>query len=245
MPLDQDHLEALPGIGRSTAGAILAIAGGQRGVILDGNVKRVLCRVFAVKGWPGKSGVARQLWALADECTPERRVADYTQAIMDLGATLCRRGRPDCERCPLISGCQARALDQVSAFPESRPRKPLPVREACMLILENDQQEILLERQPSPGIWGGLWSLPRYETQAEALSMLACQFPDYVPGRELDGFSHRFTHFQLDIQPVHVRVKNHSNAVMEAGQRVWYKTGFELPGGLPKPVSQLLQTLKD
>jgi A/G-specific adenine glycosylase len=114
-----------------------------------------------------------------------------------------------------------------------------------MLILENDQQEILLERQPSPGIWGGLWSLPRYETVTEAHAMLDCQFPSYEPGLELQGFSHRFTHFQLDIQPVHVRVKNPSKAVMEADQRVWYKTGFKLPGGLPKPVSQLLQALND
>jgi len=141
-----DEVLSLPGVGRSTAGAILALACRQRHAILDGNVKRVLARFHAVEGWPGKASVLRRLWELAEQHTPEGQVAEYTQAMMDLGATLCTRGTPECGRCPLSDDCQARQTDRQRDLPSPRPRKALPVRRARLLLLYNDRHEVLLER---------------------------------------------------------------------------------------------------
>ncbi len=158
-----DTLEAvmaLPGVGRSTAGAILALACAQRHPILDGNVKRVLARFHAVDGWPGQATVQKRLWQLAEMYTPHARVAHYTQAIMDLGATLCTRGRPDCGQCPVRSGCAAHGSSRQADYPAPRPARILPVRTVTMLLLGNQASELLLERRPPTGIWGGLWSFP-------------------------------------------------------------------------------------
>ena len=122
-PEDIEVVMRLPGIGRSTAGAVLSLACGQRHAILDGNVKRVLARFHAVEGWPGKTAVLEQLWALAEAATPQRDVAAYNQAMMDLGATLCRRGTPECPSCPLQSDCRACKLGRQSEFPAPRPRR--------------------------------------------------------------------------------------------------------------------------
>jgi A/G-specific adenine glycosylase len=245
MPLAQEALEGLPGIGRSTAGAIRALSGGQRGIILDGNVKRVLARYQAVEGWPGRAAVSQKLWRLAEQYTPTQRVADYTQAMMDLGATLCTRSRPGCASCPLGSTCLAYAEGKPTAYPGSKPRKPVPERSVYMLMLENDQQEMLLEKRPPHGVWGGLWSLPEASsmTEARALAERLSTGQIEILG-QLDPLLHRFTHFQLNIHPLRFRAKNPAKAVMEDERWVWYKAGSRVLTGLPAPVNRLLNELQ-
>ena len=170
LPETIDALQALPGIGRSTAGAILSLALGQRHPILDGNVKRVLARHAAVAGWPGKAAVQRTLWELAEARTPRRRVADYNQAMMDLGATLCTRARPACERCPVAADCRAREQGLQTDYPGPRPRRELPERQVQMLLVRDPQGRVLLERRPPQGVWGGLWCLPELATEADPLA---------------------------------------------------------------------------
>ena len=159
MPLTVDALVSLPGIGRSTAGAIVSICSGRRAAILDGNVKRVLARHFAIEGWPGSTAAVKSLWAKAEELTPVDRVADYTQAIMDLGATVCTRATPACEQCPMHGTCIALATNRIAELPGRKPKKDLLVRQTTMLIIESGNS-VLLEQRPPAGLWGGLWSLP-------------------------------------------------------------------------------------
>ena len=170
LPVTLDALMALPGIGRSTAAAILALSRGERHAILDGNVRRVLCRYHAIEGWPGASGVARRLWSIAEAHTPDDDVADYTQAIMDLGATVCTRSRPRCDDCPLNGDCLALAEGRETELPHPKPRKTTPLRETVFVIVRDPRARVLLERRPPAGIWGGLWSFPEVEPQQDAAS---------------------------------------------------------------------------
>ncbi len=251
LPLEQQALEALPGIGRSTAAAILALAAGRRAAILDGNVKRVLARYHAVPGWPGQAEVNRRLWALAERHTPARGIAAYTQAIMDLGAMVCTRSRPVCDACPVAARCRARATDAVHRYPHPRPRRTLPLRHTTVLILQNDRHEILLERRPPSGIWGGLWSLPEYAAPGTASGdegdiaawcreILGCEV-------EIQGMRppmrHTFTHFHLDIRPLQARVLRCVSSVMEAERRVWYNARQIQRQALAAPIRRLLQSL--
>lgn len=242
-PCGQVELESLPGIGRSTAGAIRAIACDQQAAILDGNVKRVLARVHAVSGWPGKAAVQKELWTLAEQHTPASRIADYTQAIMDLGATLCRRSKPDCPTCPLDQQCSANQQGNPEAYPGSKPRKVKPVRICHMLMLRNASGGILLERRPNSGIWGGLWSLPELN-QADLLEHYLEQNYQLKINNHamLQPRQHQFTHFTLQFTPILVEVENVPNRVKEmaSNARVWYKAGQALPGGLPAPIATLL-----
>ena len=162
-------VQALPGIGRSTAGAILSLSRGAPHAILDGNVKRVLARYHAVDGWPGKAAVARRLWQLAEFALPGERAGAYNQAMMDLGATLCTRARPRCGACPVQAGCAAFATQSPERYPGRRDRQPLPVRETCMLVLRDSRQAVLLERRPESGRWGSLWSFPEFADRDLAL----------------------------------------------------------------------------
>lgn len=233
---------ALPGIGRSTAGAILALASGQRHPILDGNVKRVLARYHAIAGWPGKADVLKILWAHSESYTPAVQVAAYTQAIMDLGATVCTRGQPACAECPLAADCQARLSGQQAAYPAPRPKKALPLRTVTMLLLCNARGEILLEKRPPAGIWGGLWSLPELADAADAGAIW--QQTTGIIYRQLDTWPvqrHTFTHFQLEITPLLAAVVHESGRVMEGTDRVWYNTSQSSERGLAAPVKQLLQ----
>jgi A/G-specific adenine glycosylase len=233
---------ALPGIGRSTAGAILALASGQRHPILDGNVKRVLARYHAIAGWPGKADVLKILWAHSESYTPAVQVAAYTQAIMDLGATVCTRGQPACAECPLAADCQARLSGQQAAYPAPRPKKALPLRTVTMLLLCNARGEILLEKRPPAGIWGGLWSLPELADAADAGAIW--QQATGITYRQLDTWPvqlHTFTHFQLEITPLLAAVVHESGRVMEGTDRVWYNTSQSNERGLAAPVKQLLQ----
>jgi len=247
IPDDPATLQSLPGIGRSTAAAILALSTNQRHTILDGNVKRVLCRYHAVPGWPGQTVVSKHLWTLAEQHTPARRVADYTQAIMDLGATLCTRGKPRCADCPLGSDCQARQQDRVSDYPQPRPRRTLPHRSVAMLILHDQTSgSVLLEKRPPTGIWGGLWSLPEYPCASydEQLLRQWCreQFLCEVNIQEhWPLLKHRFTHFQLNIQPLLIRCDGPPTAVMEDDQRLWYNVHQIHRQALATPARRLLE----
>lgn len=241
-PRQLQAVMALPGIGRSTAGAILAQAFGQRHAIVDGNVRRVLCRYHAVQGWPGRSDVNNQLWQLSEHHLPQQRLADYTQAIMDLGATVCTRARPACAHCPLSAGCQALAQQRVSQLPTPRPRKPRPIREVRLLMIENMQGELLLERRPPSGIWGGLWSLPELPEQADPVAYCRSQLAvEASVNKPLPELQHALTHFQMHIKPLHMLARQ-PTAVLESDGLLWYNPQHT-PPGLPRPVQKLLQSI--
>jgi len=240
-PEDHAALCALPGIGRSTAGAILAQAFGQRHPILDGNVKRVLARLHAVPGWPGEPAVERQLWTLAERYTPATRVGDYTQAIMDLGATVCRRARPACSICPVSGACAAHALGRETEFPTPRPRRARPLRRARMLLLRDATGAVLLERRPPHGIWGGLWCPP--ELGGESADEWATRvLGTYIePAPPLAPVRHGFTHFELEIEPVPARIAAPPSGAMEPGRWVWYNARSPAKLGLAAIVSRLIE----
>ena len=236
----------LPGIGRSTAGAILSLACGQYYPILDGNVKRVLTRYHAVAGWPGQSQVQKHLWTLAELYTPVQQTAAYTQAIMDLGATLCTRSRPRCDVCPVNSGCAAHAAGRETDFPSPRPKKNLPVRSVCMLMLCNEAGEVLLEHRPPTGIWGGLWSFPEFpaadELAGECVESLGIEITEPEVWQTV---RHTFSHFHLDITPVFARASDYPLSVMEDPRRLWYNRTEDDERGLAAPVEKLLQRLSE
>lgn len=246
MPLTFEELSALPGIGRSTAGAILALSTGQRQPILDGNVKRVLTRFHAVEGWPGRAAVANRLWALAGRYTPVARVAEYTQAMMDLGALLCTRTRPRCGACPLADGCQAHREGRQSAFPEPAPRRVLPVRHTRMLLLTRAGREILLEQRLPVGLWGGLWGFPECPPDADIVTWCRAKLGmDVTDVQPWTVIRHSFSHFHLDIEPVRATVGNRGDAVMEGDRFVWYNTREPDARGLAAPVQRLLAILQN
>jgi A/G-specific adenine glycosylase len=237
-----DQLSALPGIGRSTAAAIAAFAFGQRAAILDGNVKRVLCRCFGIEGFPGSSAVEKRLWALAQELMPARNGATYNQAQMDLGATVCARGTPLCEACPLADICIARATGRVADLPAPKPRRALPQREATLLVLR-DADRVLLETRPPTGIWGGLQSLPELPQGAEAAAWaeqhFACRVIAVSSAPTLD---HGFSHFRLQIVPLVLDVRPRP-AAMEPGMG-WLPLDRLGEAALPAPVRRILAGLQ-
>jgi A/G-specific adenine glycosylase len=241
-PDDFEQLMALPGIGRSTAGAILAQALDQRHAILDGNVKRVLCRYHAVDGWAGTTTVQKQLWQFAEQHTPDKRTADYTQAMMDLGATLCTRASPQCTQCPLQTDCEANITDQVRQYPLPRPRKKLPVKAARLLILTDAASgSILLEKRPPTGIWGGLWSLPEAEVDEQVEQLCHQRWGLKVLSNEdCDPFRHTFSHYHLDITPCRVQVQLNETGVKESGETVWCPSEDATKRALSAPVSRII-----
>ncbi|WP_290637877.1 A/G-specific adenine glycosylase [Aquisalimonas sp.] len=241
MPERIEEWEALPGVGRSTAGAILSLSMGQRHAILDGNVKRVLARYGAVPGWPGRTAVARELWAVAETLTPEARCADYNQAMMDLGATVCTRRNPACLLCPVSQGCRARAQGEEEAYPEPKPSKRLPVRQTRMLLIESDQGVLLLRRPPA-GIWGGLWSFPECPVDVDPVVHCSAELGITVDAPEAwSAFRHTFSHYHLDIEPVHARLAGSAGRVMTGAEAVWYNEHSPLGRGVAAPVHRLLQ----
>ncbi|RTE67055.1 adenine DNA glycosylase [Amphritea opalescens] len=244
-PDSVDALEQLPGIGRSTAGAILSISTGKRAAILDGNVKRVLARYYAIEGWPGTTENMKQLWQFAEQNTPHQRVADYTQAMMDMGATLCTRSKPACLLCPLTSGCQARQQGSENELPASKPKKAIPVKQTLMLLIENDTGQILLRQRPPTGIWGGLWSLPETSDLRDAEHETGLPV-DADSATALTPIRHTFSHFHLDITPVHIELRDNdlTNSVMEQPATLWYNLRQPQKIGLAAPVKKLLGKLK-
>ncbi len=240
-PKNTEQLIALPGIGRSTAGAIGSISMGLASSILDGNVKRVLARFHAIEGWPGAKKVMDDMWLVADRYTPAERTGDYTQAMMDLGATLCSRSKPKCEICPLVAQCEAYDLNRVKDFPFSKPKKDKPVKSTRMIIIEHEG-EILLRQQPSSGLWGGLWIFPQQDLLDDVLAhpqLQNCQVKSVQPS---DAFRHTFSHYHLDIHPVRVTLKKKIDQVGEASI-LWYNLKQPASVGLAAPVKKLLEAL--
>lgn len=240
-PRQMDEVVALPGIGRSTAGAILVFAFGHHHPILDSNVKRVLARWYALSGWVGLRAVESRLWQHAWRNTPGEGVEYYTQGIMDLGATLCLRRRPLCNRCPVGWRCRARLTGSQGEFPWPKPRQHRPVRTITALMIHNPGGELLLERRPPSGIWGGLWSLP--ESGADGDSRWEGVLE--TPGVEVKGpwppIRHAFSHFSLVITPLPVHLESWPEFVEAGREWVWYRQGEELPGGVAAPVLKLLK----
>jgi A/G-specific adenine glycosylase len=238
-----EDVMALPGVGRSTAGAILSLATGQRHAILDGNVKRVLARYEAIAGWPGKTPVANDLWIAAELHTPETRISEYTQAIMDLGATLCTRSNPACGRCPVSDGCEALRTDRIEDYPGRKQKTVKPLRTTTMIMASVNGQ-VYLERRPEAGIWGGLWSLPELGEESiddwcdKELGSAVTELLSW------EVLRHSFSHYDLDIQPLVVRIESHAGKVADAGVRTWYRLDDVPPGGLAAPVMKLINQLK-
>jgi A/G-specific adenine glycosylase len=244
LPADFAALSALPGIGRSTAGAILAQAWGQRWPILDGNVKRVLARYHGVHGYPGQAAIERQLWQYAQTHTPTTRVADYTQAIMDLGATVCLRAQPQCTECPLAADCIARRDDLTAQLPTRKPAKASPTRNTCMLVLRDRRRRVLLERRGAQGVWSGLWSLPEASDVASAWR-LARHHAQVADAQALGAFTHVFTHYRLHIAPLLFDGASARQGVADNPHLHWYAADELLTLGLPAPVRRLLLQIND
>jgi len=244
LPHDLDQLMLLPGIGRSTAGAILSLAFDRNAVILDGNVKRVLCRAFRVPGWSGNAAVQKKLWSLAQQQTPEVDCAKYNQAMMDLGATLCGRSKPDCQRCPLQQNCEAYAHNEQGLYPQSRPKKQRPERHTWMLV-HRFGNEVLLQKRPPTGIWGGLWSLPELDS-LEGLSDwqldnlgVAVDLADLESNR----LRHQFSHFDLFISTVTIDMPQPFSklaCVYESDTFICLPLERLAEYGMPAPVARLL-----
>ena len=237
-------LTALPGVGRSTAGAILALGFGIRAPILDGNVKRVLARYHAIDGWPGKTDVARRLWEASDAVTPAaERVVDYTQAIMDLGATLCTRSKPLCPVCPQRVHCLAHQRGRELDYPGKKARTTKPRRATTMLLAEHDGA-VLLARRDSTGLWGGLWSLPEIDSAA-SVERWATELGARITGTEAWApLQHAFSHYELTIHPLRVQLNTKPLAVAEHDRTLWYKLDAPADVGLAAPVARLLGELR-
>jgi A/G-specific adenine glycosylase len=236
-----EAIVALPGIGRSTAAAIAVFAFGQRHAILDGNVKRVLCRCFGIDGWPGLATVEQRLWTLAESLLPEARLIAYTQGLMDLGATVCRRSRPTCPACPFSDDCLARSQGRQAELPAARARKVLPEKSRRMLVLLHAGC-VLLEKRPPSGIWGGLWSLPEGDP-AEAVETLVWRLGlSAGAGVDLAELTHAFSHYRLRILPSLFNVERIPPGVASPAQ-VWLPLADLPKAALPSPVRRLLQAL--
>jgi len=237
-PRDPADIAKLPGIGRSTAHAIAVFCFGARQAILDGNVKRVLCRCFGIDGFPGTPPVERRLWELATELLPQTDLGIYIQAQMDLGATVCTRGKPRCAECPLAQVCIARRDGRVAALPQAKPRRALPERETTVLLLMHAGR-ILLEERPAAGIWGGLWSLPELTTRGELERRVAQLGASAGAVRELPPLIHVFTHFRLTLRPLQIAAEP-VPGVAERGQQ-WLTAAQMKSAPLPAPIRKLLQ----
>ena len=244
LPRDFDALLALPGIGRSTAGAILAQAWGERFAILDGNVKRVLCRYHGIDGWPGQSRIEQQLWQIAQAQLPSARLADYTQAQMDFGATLCTRHAPACVLCPLQTGCTALREGRVDVLPTPKPGKPLPERRALVLLLRDAMGRVLLQRRVPVGVWAALWSLPQTDDHTKARDWFdAHMHGDFDAAHQLDAITHGFTHFRLQLQPLSWDAVTTRDAVRDNDGLRWVPPVDFATLGIPAPIRRLLESL--
>ena len=242
-PPTLDEVVALPGIGRSTAGAILSIACGQSHPILDGNVKRVLARYYAVEGWPGKRQVEEQLWQYATQNTPDKRTNHYTQAMMDLGATVCTK-KPSCKNCPIRSGCAAYIQGDTLSYPGKKPKKSVPVKRCCFLVISNTFGEILLQQNPPAGIWGGLWMFPECEKHNMIDSKCKTLGIEVLTKTTLAQKRHSFSHFHLDYYPILIKayIKDYK-AMNDRQDHLWYDPKNPKELGLPIPAVKIFQNL--
>lgn len=243
-PTDFDSVVALPGIGRSTAAAILSFAYGQPRAILDGNVKRVLARYYGIEGWPGKPAIEKKLWSLAESLLPQQDNESYIQGLMDMGATVCTRSKPGCGTCPLQGQCIAHRNHLTAKLPSAKPHVLLPEKHTCMLLLLNGP-EILLEKRPPTGIWGGMWGLPEVTSLEDAADAVRQRFGvEAEVVRELPLLKHGFTHFRLHIKPMVMRVVKRMPQLRQGGF-VWLEIEEALGSAIPSPVSKLIAGLSD
>lgn len=244
-PTTLEALIDLPGIGRSTAGAILALADDQYAIILDGNVKRVLSRYHCVEGWYGQSSTQKQLWEIAEKYTPSKNCRNYTQAMMDIGATLCTRSKPSCLICPLQKDCAANLSQRTAEFPHKKPKKKIPVKTTLMLILHNPTgDKVLLEKRPPLGIWGGLWSFPEFQAGDQINNFI--QQNDFATKDEIihwENIRHTFSHFHLDIKPQVLYLSDEDSRIMEKLDWHWYDLNSPKELGLAAPVKTLIEKL--
>jgi A/G-specific adenine glycosylase len=238
-PRTAEKIAELPGVGRSTAAAIAAFCFGERAAILDGNVKRVLARHAGIAGFPGDKKVEMKLWKLAESLLPKKNIDTYTQAMMDLGAMLCTKGKPRCDACPVRRTCVAKKKGLTARLPTPRPKKAVPSKSATWLVLRHAGR-VLLERRPSPGIWGGLWSFPETNGRDVAQDCRNLGF-DIDSIRKLDAIGHGFTHFRLTIHPVLCDVRPPASRA-EAPGRLWLEPADAGEAATPAPVRKLLQT---
>ena len=243
LPGEIEALVQLPGIGRSTAAAIVALAFGRRACILDGNVKRVLARYFAIDAPVGHSGTERELWLRAEQCTPHADIGVYTQAIMDFGATLCTRRDPSCMHCPLRQDCAALRAGRVHELPAPRVRRARPTRRVVMLLALDPEGQVLLQRRPPHGIWGGLWTPPQFAHRQAATQYCATALPEaHLDADALPTLRHAFTHFELEITPLRARCRS-APGVMDGDGMLWYNAREPARVGLPAPIASLLSSL--
>ncbi|HLP97902.1 MAG TPA: A/G-specific adenine glycosylase [Sideroxyarcus sp.] len=240
-PRKFESIIELPGIGRSTAAAVCALAYHERRAILDGNVKRVLARHCGIEGWAGEKKVEEQLWQRAESLLPPGDVAIYTQALMDMGATVCTRSRPRCVICPVQQDCVALQSERTAQLPSPRPRKTVPERHAVFLLLMHGN-DILLEKRPGSGIWGGLWCPPQFEDETAAQRWFAQNNMEAVSGERLESFIHTFTHFKLHITPLTIQLARKPLRAEQAG-RVWLEVEEALGAAIPTPVRKVLEQL--
>ena len=241
-PSDFLTIQTLPGIGRSTAAAIASFAFNQVQTILDGNVKRVLARHFAIEGWTSTPKLEKELWVLAESLLPEIGMVAYTQGLMDLGATLCTRSKPECTRCPLANSCMALKQGRTHQLPTPKPRKVTPEKNTTMLILRQGDN-ILLEKRPPSGIWGGLWSFPETDTAQDLVQYAKLHFGVAVEAEApLATLSHAFTHFKLHINPQPLMVVSKHTQLNES-VNVWLNITDAMGAAIPTPVRKILQSL--
>ena len=240
-----EKVQSLPGIGRSTAGAILSFACNQHHPILDGNVKRILCRYFRVEGWSGHSDTQKRLWNLTEQVTPEQRCDEFNQAMMDLGSSLCSRTKPQCTICPLSNECEAFRHKQIQLYPNPKPKKDKPEHSAHFLMLTTIQGEVLLEKRPEQGIWGSLWSFPQCSESSDIEAWLTKN--QYQPIDKMllhPEFRHTFSHYHLDIKPVQILVHKPTK-IMDDQSFLWYNLKKPLKLGMPTPITKLISQLAD
>ncbi|GBU12926.1 adenine DNA glycosylase [Enterobacterales bacterium] len=240
-PTDFDAVNALPGIGRSTAGAVLSLSLGQHHPILDGNVKRVLSRCYAVDGWPGEKKVENRLWHIAEEVTPAKGVEQFNQAMMDLGAMVCTRSKPKCELCPLKTHCEAYAHNSWAKYPGKKPKKTLPERTAYMLMIQLENG-VWLEQRPPVGLWGGLFCFPQFASVEELESGVKKYGVTLDQLQQQTAFRHTFSHFHLDIVPMWLNLRSIPGC-MDEGAGLWYNLAQPQSVGLAAPVERLLTQL--
>ena len=244
LPTSVDELIALPGIGESTAGAIVTLGHGGIATILDGNVKRVIARHREIEGWYGQSAVMKKLWQAAHEFTPEVRTPDYTQAIMDLGALVCTKSAPHCDVCPVSDDCLARLNNRIADLPGKKPRKVIPTRARFFLQCLDPEHRVLLIKRPANGIWGGLWCFPEFDSQEAMSDWLTSQSLELQgnPKAEL-VVEHQFSHYKLKMQPHRCDTTKVEQRVAEADTRAWFTIDEAVKLGLPAPVLGMLRTI--
>ena len=246
-PDSSEALQSLPGIGRSTAGAILSFANGQNHAILDGNVKRILARHYLIEGWTASSKTQKKLWTLIEKITPEKHCDDFNQALMDLGSSLCSRSKPQCQQCPLNTSCKAYKSNLTKCYPTPKAKTIKPEKSTYLLMIMPEMNKILLEQRPQQGIWGGLWSFPQCQTLDDIHYWLDNkQFKTMGEMEFYPEFRHSFTHFHLNITAVKILIKTPEVFTIHEGLNnnfVWYQPSKALKLGMPTPITKLISQI--